>query len=105
MITELKQTLRDLNANRLINYGNTAYQRISNDNHFESVSSELLELWYGQDVLSFLTLSIAYDSDINFMSKNELIRWIENERCLIARLEKIFSDLETKKAGIAHGKN
>ncbi|MDM5145059.1 hypothetical protein ICE98_02177 [Lactococcus lactis] len=38
------------------------------------------------------------------MSKNELIRWIENERCLIARLEKIFSDLETKKAGIAHGK-
>lgn len=34
MITELKQTLRDLNANRLINYGNTAYQRISNDNPF-----------------------------------------------------------------------
>ena len=93
MITELKQTLRDLNANRLINYGNTAYQRISNDNHFESVPSELFELWYGQDVLSFLTLSIAYDSDINFMSKNELIRWIENERCLITRLEQIFSTL------------
>ena len=93
MITELKQTLRDLNANRLINYGNTAYQRISNDNHFESVPSELLELWYGQDVLSFLTLSIAYDSDINFMSKNELIRWIENERCLITRLDQIFSTL------------
>lgn len=93
MITELKQTLRDLNANRLINYGNTAYQRISNDNHFESVPTELSELWYGQDVLSFLTLSIAYDSDINFMSKNELIRWIENERCLITRLEQIFSTL------------
>ena len=105
MITDLKQKLRELHANRLINYGNTAYQRISNDWHFESVPAELGELWYGQDVVSFRTLSIAYDSDIDYMSHNELVHWIDNERCLIARLEKIFSDIKTKKAGIDDGKN
>ena len=59
MITDLKQKLRELHANRLVNYGNTAYQRISNDWHFEHVPTELRELWYGQDVISFMTLSIA----------------------------------------------
>lgn len=105
MITHLKQALRELHANRLVNYGNTAYQRISNDWHFEHVPTELRELWYGQDVISFMTLSIAYDSDIDFMSHNELIRWIDNERCLIACLENIFSNLEKQKVGNAHGEN
>lgn len=105
MITNLKQTLRELRAYRLINYGNTAYQRISNDWHFENVSTELRELWYGQDVVSFITLSIAYDSDIDRMSHNELVRWIDNEQCLIARLEKVFSNLETQKIGTYYGKN
>lgn len=105
MITNLKQTLRELRAYRLINYGNTAYQRISNDWHFENVPTELRELWYGQDVVSFITLSIAYDSDIDRMSHNELVRWIDNEQCLIPRLEKVFSNLETQKVGTYYGKN
>ncbi|MDY4761178.1 hypothetical protein ACMZ62_00015 [Streptococcus pluranimalium] len=105
MITDLKQKLRELRANRLINYGNTAYQHISNDWHFENVPTELRELWYGQDVVSFITLSIAYDSDIDQMSHNELVRWIDNERCLITRLEKVFSNLKPQKVGTAYGEN
>ncbi|AIA69013.1 hypothetical protein AT52_00981 [Streptococcus equi subsp. zooepidemicus Sz35] len=105
MITDLKQKLRELRANRLINYGNTAYQRVSNDWHFENVPTELRELWYSRDVVSFITLSIAYDSDIDQMSHNELVRWIDNECCLMARLENIFSNLEKQKVGNAHGKN
>ena len=93
MITNLKQMLRELRANRLMNYGNTAYQRISIDWHFENVPNELRELWYEQDVVSFITLSIVYDSDIDRMSHNELVRWIDNECSLIARLEKVFSNL------------
>lgn len=103
MITNLKQKLRELRANRLINYGNTAYQRISNDWHFENVPIELRNLWYGQDVVSFITLSIAYDSNIDRMSNNELVRWIDNEYRLIARLEKIFSNLERQEEGSANG--
>lgn len=105
MITDLKQKLRELRTNRLINYGNTAYQRITNDWHFENVPTELRELWYGQDDVSFMTLSIVYDPDIDFMSYHELFRWIIDEYCLIIRLQKIFSDLETQKAGTYYGKN
>lgn len=105
MITNLQQMLRELRANRLINYGKTAYQHISNDWHFENVPNELRVLWYSRDVLSFLTLSIVYDTDIDYMSHNELVRWIDNEQCLISRLEKVFSDLETQKAGAHYGKN
>lgn len=97
IITDLKQKLRELRTNRLINYGNTAYQRISNDWHFENVPTELRESWYSRDVLSFMTLSIVYDSHIDYMSHNELVHWIDNEQCLIARLEKVFSNLETQK--------
>ena len=53
MVTNLKQTLRDLRTNRLVNYGNTAYQRASGDYHFKNVPIELRELWYRQDDLSF----------------------------------------------------
>lgn len=105
MITDLKQKLHELRANRLINYENTAYQRISNDWNFENVPTKLRELWYGQDVVSFMTLSIAYDSDIDIMSHHELVRWIDNKYCLIARLEKVFSNLETQKVGTAYSKN
>ena len=92
--TELKQTLRELRANRLTNYSEIAYQQISKDWHFENVPNELRELWYGQDVVSFITLSIAYDSGIDRMSHNELVCLIDNECSLIARLEKVFSNLE-----------
>ena len=81
----------------MIHYGNTAYQRSTNDWFFEIVPTELTELWYGQDSLSFLTLSIAYDSDIDVMSENELIDRIDKERQINNRLEEIFSNLEKRK--------
>ena len=93
MNTKLQKTLRDLRANRLIHFGNSAYQRATNDWFFRTVPTELNELWYGQDGLSFLTLSIAYDSDIDLMSESELIERIDKERQIRTRLESIFSNL------------
>ena len=93
MDNKLQETLRDLRAKRLIHYGNTAYQRSTNDWFFETVPTELTELWYGQDGLSFLTLSIAYDSDIDVMCENELIDRIDKERQINNRLEEIFFQL------------
>lgn len=97
MNENLKQELRSLRTKRLINYSNVAYQRISYDWYFESVPSDLINLWYCQDNESFITLSIINDSDIDHMSYSELISWIEKERYLIARLENIFSNLENRK--------
>lgn len=94
--TELKQTLRELRANRLTNYSEIAYQQISKDWHFENVPMKLRKHWYSQVDLSFITLSIDYDSDIDSMSHNDLEIWIYNERRLIARLENIFSSIENK---------
>ena len=105
MVTNLKQTLRDLRTNRLVNYGNTAYQRASGDYHIKNVPIELRELWYRQDDLSFLTLSIAYDSDIDVMSENKLLDQIDKERQIKIRLEDIFSNLDKKKVGKSNGKN
>lgn len=105
MDNKLQETLRDLRAKRLIHYGNTAYQRSTNDWFFKTVPTELNDLWYGQDGLSFLTLSIAYDSDIDVMSEDELIDWIDKERQINNRLEEIFSNLDKMKAGKRDGKN
>ena len=105
MNTKLQKTLRDLRANRLIHFGNSAYQRATNDWFFRTVPTELNELWYGQDGLSFLTLSIAYDSDIDLMSESELIERIDKERQIRTRLESISSNLGKMKAGKSNGKN
>ncbi|MFS9179716.1 hypothetical protein [Streptococcus australis] len=105
MNTKLQETLRELRAKRLTYFGNPAYQRVSKDWFFKTVPTELNDLWYGQDGLSFLTLSIAYDSDIDVMSENELIDWIDKERQIRTRLEIIFSNLEKTKVGKRYGKN
>ena len=96
MITDLKRTLRELRFNRLTNYSETSYQKVNNDWNFEHVSEELRARWYSQDILSFNTLSIHHNSDIEFMSENELIQRIENERFLITSLEDIFLNLKNK---------
>lgn len=102
MTKKLKAILKHYYANRLINYGNVAYQRISNDWHFEHIPDELRELWYGQDVVSFITMSSAYSSGFDCMSKHELVRLIDNEYNLIVRLETIFANLNKKKGGEAN---
>lgn len=89
MINNLKQTLRELRAKRLIDYGNTAYQHISNDWNFKYVPTELRELWY-----SFMAPSMSYISVIDHMSHDELIHWIDIEKSLINRLEVIFSKIQ-----------
>lgn len=96
MNTDLKQTLRDLRNSRLLNFGNPAYQRATNDWFFKQVPTELNDLWYGQNSLSFLTLSKAY-AGIDVMSENELLDLIDKERQINNRLEEIFSNLEKRK--------
>ena len=98
MNTDLKQTLRDLRNSRLLNFGNPAYQRATNDWFFKQVPTELNDLWYGQNGLSFLTLSKAY-AGIDVMSENELLDLIDKERQINNRLEEIFSNLDQKKVG------
>ena len=85
MDNKLQETLRDLRAKRLIHYGNTAYQRATNDWFFRTVPTELNDLLYGQNGLSFLTLSKAYVG-IDVMSKNELLDLIDKERQINNRL-------------------
>lgn len=104
MNTDLKQTLRDLRDSRLLNFGNPAYQRVTNDWFFRTVPTELNDLWYGQNGLSFLTLSKAY-TGIDVMSENELLDLIDKERQINNRLEEIFSNLDKKKVGKRSGKN
>lgn len=104
MNTDLKQTLRDLRNSRLLNFGNPAYQRATNDWFFKQVPTELNDLWYGQNGLSFLTLSKAY-AGTDVMSENELLDLIDKERQINNRLEEIFSNLDKKKVGKINGKN
>lgn len=89
----LKQKLRSLRAIRLMDYGNIAYQRQSNDWNFENVPNELMELWYCPEKDSFITLAIN-ESDIEGLSNDELIELIEKERHLISQLKRIFSNLK-----------
>mgnify|MGYP001014581541 FL=1 len=104
MNTNLKETLRDLRNSRLLNFGNPAYQRATNDWFFKTVPTELNDLWYGQNGLSFLTLSKAY-AGIDVMSENDLLDLIDKERQINNRLEEIFSNLDKMKAGKRDGKN
>lgn len=104
MNTDLKQTLRDLRNSRLLNFGNPAYQRATNDWFFKQVPTELNDLWYGQNGLSFLTLSKAY-AGIDVMSENELLDLIDKERQINNRLEEIFSNLDKMKVDKTNGKN
>lgn len=104
MDTNLKETLRDLRNSRLLNFGNPAYQRATNDWFFKTVPTELNDLWYGQKGLSFLTLSKAY-AGIDVMSENDLLDLIDKERQINNRLEEIFSNLDKMKAGKRDGKN
>ena len=97
MITFLKQQLRKKRRERLTLYSNTAYQKLSGDRFLHKVPQELNKLWYDPSELSFMTLSLAYDSEIDSMSKKDLIHWIENEELLITRLQDTFTKIKKKK--------
>ena len=84
---QLKQTLLTLRTHRLENFGIFGYQITSDDWQLENVPSELNELWNNPNYLS----------DIDQMSRQELVQRIDDEYRLIISLEKIFSDLKSRK--------
>ena len=94
---QLKQTLLTLRTHRLTNFGISGYQITSDDCQLESVPLELNELWNNPNLLSFQSQSIHYLSDIDQMSRKELVQRIDDEYRLIISLEKIFSDLKSRK--------
>jgi hypothetical protein len=96
----LKENLNQLRSLRMRKFGNVAYQKLTSDYHFENVPSELRELWYSPYSLSFVTLSNITNSQIDYVSTNELVCLIDNECNLIVSLCEVFADLEKQKAGI-----
>ncbi|EGO9128012.1 hypothetical protein NG859_05395 [Enterococcus faecalis] len=75
-------------------FGNVAYQKMSGDWQLEDVPNVLWELRLSPNELSFVTLSIQYDSDIDSMTLTELEERISNEYHHIESLESIFSHIK-----------
>ena len=94
---QLKQTLLTLRTYRLKNFGISGYQITSDDWQLESVPLELNDLWNNPNLLSFQSQSIHYLSDIDQISRKELVQRIDDEYRLIISLEKIFSNLKSRK--------
>ncbi|WP_169051055.1 hypothetical protein [Streptococcus suis] len=88
----MKPLLHELYTNRLMNYGNMAYQTITLDWYLEKVPNSLSAIWYNQD-----TWSTRYNpTNINSLSNYELLCCIISEYCLITRLKVIFQTLKQK---------
>ncbi len=85
----LKRRVIQLQTKILINYGNTAYQINSKDWYLEKVPNNLKEIWHAQ-----VPFSVHYKLNINSMSNYELLCLCISEYHLIARLKRIFSNLE-----------
>lgn len=100
----LTKYLKRIRLKRLTSFGYTGFLEISNDLLDSNLLSELEELWYSNEDLSFVTLRHSI-SNIERISLFELLGRITDERRLLFRLEKIFRTLKKRKRGIAHGKN
>lgn len=98
----LKQKIRELYVNRLVNFGILSYQIISNDWYFQNLPDELLECWYGEGV-SFVGLIDDYKKDINEMTEVELTHLYLMEDWLNRRLKKIFLQLKEHNGGKFNG--
>lgn len=104
MTKEKQRTLfRKLRNERMIRYSNSAYQTISGDICFNAVPDKLRELWYSPKAISFVTLAIRFDSDIDQMSADELTHYISNECYLIERLQDVFAEIQKTKEGNSNG--
>ena len=97
IIMSKKQLLNELYTYRLINFGNTAYQKISGDRQFQTIPISLWELWYSTEMVSFVSLGLNYRSDIELMSKSQLKKRIADEKYLLSLLRIEFADLENRK--------
>mgnify|MGYP003094445915 CR=1 FL=1 len=91
MINMLKNTKR-IQVDILSNFGNTAYQKISKDIHFENIPNELYELWYFPDEFSFIRLIDL--NNLQYLSSNELSEYHSQLIILKNKLEIIFNDIE-----------
>lgn len=90
----MKKNTSELQADILSNFGNTAYQRISKDIHFDNIPSELYELWYSTDMFSFRQLIDL--NKIRYLSNNELTEYHSQVVILYSELKLIFNDIEKK---------
>lgn len=88
--TMLENTKR-IQVDILSNFGNTAYQKISKDIHFENIPNELYELWYSSDEFSFIRLIDL--NNIQYLSSNELSEYHSQLIILKNKLEIIFNDI------------
>lgn len=75
---------------RMTKLSTVTYQYQTKDWYFEKVPFELIKLWYSENDISFITLSIKHSSEIEFMLTSELIFQIFHEYILITRLKRIF---------------
>ena len=75
---------------RMTKLSTVTYQYQTKDWSFEKVPVELIKLWYSENDISFITLSIKHSSEIEFMLTSELIFQIFHEYILITRLKRIF---------------
>lgn len=83
-----------IQVNILSNFGNTAYQRLSKDFHFDNVPAELYEIWQS----SFLALIDI--NRIKYLSYNELSEYYSQLTTLKNKLEIIFHDISMKHSNI-----
>ncbi len=88
--TMLENTKR-IQVDILSNFGNTAYQKISKDIHFENIPNELYELWYSSDEFSFIRLIDL--NNIQYLSSNELSEYHSQLITLKNKLGIVFNDI------------
>lgn len=91
LITKTKRIQVDI----LSNFGNSAYQRISKDIHFDYIPSDLYTLWYLQDKFSFRQLIDL--NNIQHLSDTELLEYYSQLVSLNSKLEVIFNNIEKQR--------
>ena len=88
----LYKSIQKLQAYILINYGKTAYQRISKDTYFDNIPSELYELWYSPYIFSFRKFKDI--KEIPTLKGKALFRYYSNIVGIFIKLNTIFKKTE-----------
>ena len=95
--TMLENTKR-IQVDILSNFGNTAYQKISKDIHFENIPNELYELWYSSDEFSFIRLIDL--NNIQYLSSNELSEYHSQLITLKNKLGIVFNNISIQQSNM-----
>ena len=86
---------KQLQADILSHFGNTAYKSVSKDIYLRNIPSELYELWYSPDEFSFIRLIDL--NNIQYLSYTELLEYYSQLVSLNTKLEVIFSNIEKQR--------